>query len=78
MDNPFAIASGSLDKTIRLYSLIDKEEIAILSDHVKGVRCITYNPNFGGIIVSAAFERDLYVWSPELASKKALIGKLEG
>ena len=43
-----------------------------------GVRSITYNPNFGGFIVSAGFERDLYVWSPELATKKSLIGKLEG
>ena len=78
MNNPFAIATGSLDTTIRIYSLIDKEEVAVLTDHRMGVRSIAYNPNFGGLIVSAGFERDLYVWSPELATKKSLIGKLEG
>jgi WD40 repeat protein len=67
-----------MDTTIRIYSLVDKEEIAVLTEHQKGVRSITYNPNFGGFIVSAGFERDLYVWSPELATRKSLIGKLEG
>ena len=78
LENPFTIATCSLDKTIRIYSLVDKEEIAVLNEHLKGVRCLAYNPNFGGFIVSAAFERDLYVWSPELATRKALIGKLIG
>lgn len=33
LESPFAIATGSLDKTIRLYSIVDKEIIAIFTDH---------------------------------------------
>jgi WD40 repeat protein len=78
LDSPFAIASGSLDSTIRLYSLVDKLEISILNEHSKGVRSLSYNSNFGGYIVSAGFERNIYVWSPEVTTRKSLIGKLEG
>ena len=41
---PFAIASASLDKTIRIYSLVDKLEVAVFSEVETGVRCLTYNP----------------------------------
>jgi WD40 repeat protein len=58
--------------------LVDKYEISILNDHQKGVRSLTYNPNFGGFIASAGFERNIYVWSPEVTYRKSLIGKLEG
>lgn len=78
LQNPFCIASASLDATIRLYSLVEKEEVSVLSDHAKGVRMLSYNPNFGGFILSTGFERNVYVWSPEVTSKKSLIGKLEG
>lgn len=76
--SPFAIASASLDHTIRIYSLVDKEEISVLKEHTKGVRQLSYNPNFGGFIISVGFERNVYVWSPEVTQKKSLIGKLEG
>lgn len=78
IDYPFSIASASMDSTIRLYSLVDKLEISILNEHQKGVRCLSYNANFGGFIVSVGFERNIYVWSPEVTSRKSLIGKLEG
>ena len=57
---------------------MDNERVSILNEHKKGVKCLTYNPNFGGYIVSAGFERNIYVWSPELTYQKSLIGKLEG
>jgi len=78
IESPFAIASASMDSTIKLYSLVDKSEISVLNDHCKGVRSLTYNPNFGGFIVSAGFERNIYIWSPEVTYRKSLIGKLEG
>jgi WD40 repeat protein len=78
IDSPFSIASASLDSTIRLYSLVDKAEISVLSEHSKGVRCLSYNSNYGGFILSAGFERNIYVWSPEVTTRKSLIGKLEG
>jgi WD40 repeat protein len=33
LQHPFAIASASLDCTIRIYSLVDKEEISVLAEH---------------------------------------------
>lgn len=38
LTTPFAIASASLDSTIRIYSLVDKEEVSVLREHVKGVK----------------------------------------
>jgi WD40 repeat protein len=76
--SPFSIASASMDTTIRIYSLVDKEEISVLREHIKGVRQLSYNPNFGGFILSVGFERNIYVWSPEVTQKKSLIGRLEG
>ena len=67
-----------MDTTIRLYSLVEKEDISVLTEHVKGVRMLSYNPNYGGFIISVGFERNVYVWSPEVTTRKSLIGKLEG
>ncbi len=78
LQSPFSIASASLDSTIRIFSLVDKEDISVLREHTKGVRQLSYNPNFGGFIISVGFERNIYVWSPEVTQKKSLIGKLEG
>ena len=78
LTTPFAIASASLDSTIRIYSLVDKEEVSVLREHVKGVKQLSYNPNFGGFILSVGFERNVNVWSPEVTTKKSLIGRLEG
>ena len=78
LQSPFSIASASLDSTIRIFSLVDKEDISVLREHTKGVRQLSYNPNFGGFIISVGFERNIYVWSPEVTQTKSLIGKLEG
>jgi WD40 repeat protein len=78
LKTPFAIASCSLDCTIKLYSLVDREEIITLKEHPRGVRCLTYNEHFGGNIVSCGFEHNLYVWTPEVTTNKSLMGKLEG
>lgn len=66
LNSPFAIASASLDKTIRIFSLVDNEDISVLREHVKGVKQLSYNPNFGGFIISVGFERNIYLWSPEV------------
>jgi len=78
LENPFAVATASMDTTIRIYSLVDKKEVSVYREHRKGVRCLTYNPNFGGVLVSAGYERNMCVWCPEVALNKSLIGKLEG
>ena len=38
LGNPFAIASASMDTTIRIYSLVDNEDVSVLREHTKGVR----------------------------------------
>ena len=77
--NPFSIATCSLDKKIIIYNLLEKEVIRILEgDHSKGVKKMSYNPYFGGHLVSVGNEIFANVWGPESLISDILIGKLKG
>ncbi|CDW71705.1 UNKNOWN [Stylonychia lemnae] len=79
IDNPFSIATCSLDKKIVIYNLIEREPIRILKgDHIKGVKRLSYNGHFGGHLVSVGHEIYANVWGPESLISDILIGKLKG
>ena len=76
---PFCIATCSMDKRIALYSIQEKEIIRIIEgDHVKGVKKLAYNGNFGGHLISVGHEIYANVWAPESLISEILIGKLKG
>lgn len=73
---PNCVATASLDRTIRLYSLQERFLITVLKGHETGIRNLSYISNFGGFFVSVGHETSIYVWSPETAVNRPFIGKL--
>ena len=79
IDNPFAIVTGSLDRSIVMYDLKNGEVLKRFSrQHNTGVTHLKYVKNFGGLIVSTGFEVFANVWGPENLFGEAHIGKLKG
>ena len=63
--SPFCIATSSLDRTIVLYDLRNKEALRRFSrKHVTGVRHMRYMHDFGGLLISTGFEVYANVWGP--------------
>ena len=58
------IASGSNDKTIKLWSLSGQNEIATLEGHQGGVTSIVFSPD-GKFIASASNDKTIKMWSVE-------------
>ena len=58
------IASGSNDKTIKLWSLSGQNEIATLEGHQGGVTSIAFSPD-GRFIASASNDKTVKMWSVE-------------
>jgi WD40 repeat protein len=75
---PRCIATASLDRTIRFYNIEERHQITVLKGHETGIRHMSYISGFGGFLVSVGYELSVYVWSPETAVNRPLIGKLEG
>eukprot|EP01022_Parablepharisma_sp_SALTPOND_P001157 TRINITY_DN105701_c0_g1_i1.p2 TRINITY_DN105701_c0_g1~~TRINITY_DN105701_c0_g1_i1.p2 ORF type:complete len:538 (-),score=58.24 TRINITY_DN105701_c0_g1_i1:2394-4007(-) len=76
---PVAIATCSLDQTIKIWDLATGEKLGSLKPkHSSGVRCLDYTPEFGGSIISTGHEVLIKVWSPEVSISQAYVGSLEG
>ena len=56
------LASGSYDKTIKIWSLKTKELLHTLSGHSERVTCVAIHPN-GKIIASSSYNRTIKLWS---------------
>ena len=55
------LASGSFDKTIKLWRLPSGELIHTLSEHAKGVLCLAISPD-GQILASGSFDETIRLW----------------
>ena len=62
--NGKVIASGSNDKTIKLWSLSGQNEIATLEGHQGGVTSIVFSPD-GRFIASASNDKTIKLWAVE-------------
>ena len=62
--NGKVIASGSNDKTIKLWSLSGQNEIATLEGHQGGVTSIAFSPD-GRFIASASNDKTIKLWAVE-------------
>jgi len=58
-----SLASGSMDKTIKLWDLYTGKHKKTLEGHKKGVRSLAYNVDYR-FMVSAGFDYDALVWNP--------------
>lgn len=62
-ENTF-IASGSQDHKVYIYHILRETPMAELSGHVRIVNCVTWNPVYPKVIVSASDDSTLRVWGP--------------
>ena len=76
--SPLCICTASLDKQIVMYDLYTKEIIRVLNGHRNGVMQLLAVPNFGGYLVSCAFDVMPLVWQPGNIYGDCLLGKLKG
>lgn len=78
--SPKLVASCSLDGTIKLWDLTEREPASELNDisTARGIRGITYSFDFGGNLLSYGFSNHINVWCPEVSLTRSYIGKLEG
>ena len=85
ISNPSALATGSLDGSVRLWNIHNRRLVSELradrecpSEH-KGVRGIaSFNRGKVSIICSWTFSTNIYVWLPSLSLSKPFLGELHG
>ncbi len=76
---PPAIATCSLDQTIKIWNLSSGELLGSLKPkHLSGVRTLDYTTEFSGYIISVGHENYIKVWSPEVSINQAYVGTLDG
>ena len=59
------LASGSADKTIKIWNLKDKIELLTLENHESGVTCIEYHPSGSYLISSEKENGRILLWNLE-------------
>jgi WD40 repeat protein len=67
-------ASGSADKTIRIWNLADGKQLKSINAHGSSVYCVAYSPD-GTQIASGGFDKLVKVWN---VADGAEVKKLEG
>jgi WD40 repeat protein len=58
------IASGSEDSKVYIYHMKKEEAVAVLSGHTRTVNCVTWNPVYPNVLVSASDDGTCRVWGP--------------
>ena len=56
------IASGSYDKTVRIWNLEDGKEILKLEGHQKDITSVAYSPD-GKFIASGCADKTVRIWN---------------
>jgi WD40 repeat protein len=76
--SPLCICTASLDKTIVMYDLVTRHKIRVLDGHRNGVKILISVQNYGGYLISCAFDVMPLVWQPGNIHGNCLLGKLKG
>jgi WD40 repeat protein len=58
------LASGSDDKTVRLWDVATGKAIAVMDGHTKMVRSVRFSPD-GRILASGSFDKTIKLWVAE-------------
>jgi WD40 repeat protein/serine/threonine protein kinase len=66
------IASGSHDRTIRLWDLASGDELHKLEDHRSGVTCLAFSPD-GRSLLSGSADKTVRVWNLSTMTRRQVI-----
>ena len=76
---PFCVATCSLDRTIVLFDIVNREHLRTIDDHhEKGIKHLRYSIHCGAQLISMGSEIYANVWSPESLISEIHTGKLKG
>ena len=70
------LASGSSDKTVRLWDAITMEEKHVLKGHKLGIRCVTFSPD-GTTIASGSQDKTVRLWDANTGAENMVFDKHE-
>jgi WD40 repeat protein len=59
------LASGSWDKTIKLWQVADGQELATFYGHAGGINQVTFSPD-GTLLASGSYDRTIKLWHLDL------------
>ena len=62
--NESFIASGSEDNKVYIYHREHEKPVQVLSGHSRVVNCVSWNPVYTNVLVSASDDNTLRVWGP--------------
>lgn len=68
------LATGSGDKTIKIWDMLTGEEVRTLKGHEAGISAVEYSPN-GSLIASGGLDKTVIIWD---AASGDIINKLTG
>jgi len=66
------LASGSIDKTIKIWETESGREVRTLSGHTNYVYCVAWSPS-GKKIASASYDKTIKVWDAETGANLATL-----
>ena len=65
------LASGSNDKTVRLWSVASRATVATLSGHTRGVTSVAFSPD-GATLASGSGDKTVRLWSVASSTPRAM------
>jgi WD40 repeat protein len=71
------LATGSYDRSIKLWDTTTGEEVFTLRGHTAGVRCVAFSPD-GRRIASGSIDRTVRVWDTSPPTADALLRREAG
>ena len=71
------LASGGWDKTVRLWDVAARQEVAVLDRHTAPIESVAFSPG-GGLLASGGWDRTVRVWDVARRGRRGRAGSAYG